>query len=230
MTTKTTKISSKLLAIPIMAVLLTMTITSVAPDAFADATCSGSGNHCYANYKKGQNNRGGYGTIDINASNSVDANSAIVNAVWIKFSNNEWIEGGWQKGSPMAPCSNTTAKFYWYETVGNTSSECIGDTNGSTVFVKITDSDTNDTYKFYVDGVYEGAVTDTRDATSMQTGGESTDEDNVLDGGEVTGLVYYNVSGTPTWWGSASLTYSNHMHSYTDTRTSPYTDYQYEGP
>ena len=66
----TTKTSSKLLAIPVMAVLLTLTIATIAPDAFATSTCSGSGNHCYANIKKDVDNRGGYGTIDINASNS----------------------------------------------------------------------------------------------------------------------------------------------------------------
>ena len=229
MTNKNNKMTSKLLAIPVMAVLLTMTIATVAPDAFAHS-CNVSGQHCYANYQKDVDNRGGYGTIDINLGNSVETGGAIVNAVWIKFSNNEWIEGGWQKGSPMSPCSDTDANLYWYETVGNTSSQCIGDVNGSTVFVKITDSDTNDTYKFYVDGVYEGAVTDTRDAKDMHVGGESTDEDNSLDGGEVTGIVYYGTNGTPYWWGSSNLSYSNHLHNYDYDDSSPYNDFQYWGP
>ncbi|MBI1662182.1 MAG: hypothetical protein IS860_01520 [Nitrosopumilus sp.] len=93
MTNKNNKMTSKLLAIPVMAVLLTMTIATVAPDAFAHS-CNVSGQHCYANYKKDVDNRGGYGTIDINSGNSVETGGAIVNAVWIKFSNNEWIEGG----------------------------------------------------------------------------------------------------------------------------------------
>ena len=81
-----------------------------------------------------------------------------------------------------------------------------------------------------IDGKYEKSVVIDENAEYMHAGGESTDEDNELDGGEVSGLVYYNTSGTAYWWGSSNLSYSNHMHDYTDTRTSPYTDYQYEGP
>lgn len=226
---KNTKTSSKLLAIPIIAVLLTMSIVSILPDAFATATCDGTGNHCYANYKKGISNRGGYGTIAINSGNSVQSGYAITNPIWLKFSNNEWIEGGWEKGN-ILPCSNTTAQFYWYETVGTTSSGCIGTTSGTTMTVKISDSDLNNTYLVYVNGVLKTTVSDTRDATSMETGGESTHASNVLNGGNDSGLVYYTTSGTPTSWGSLSLTYSGHMHNYTDTRTSPYDDYQYTGP
>ena len=229
MTLKNVQISSKLLAMSIMAVLLTIAVTSVIPNAHATATCDGSGNHCYANYKKGISNRGGYGTIAINSGNSVQSGYGIANPIWIKFTNNEWIEAGWEKGS-FLPCSSTTAKFYWYETVGSTSSSCIGTTSGSTMVVKISDDDLNDTYSIFVNGVYKNSVVKTSDAVSMETGGESTHASNVLTGGEDSGLVYYTTGGVPTWWGSSSLTYSGHMHSYTDTRTSPYTDYQYTGP
>ena len=229
MTSTTIKTNSKLLAIPVIAVLLTVFIASMPPDAFAGTTCDVPDNHCYAYVRKTISNRGGYGTIDINAANSVQSGYAIANPIWIGFSNNEWIEGGWQKGN-ISPCSNTTAKFYWYETLGTTSSACLETTSGATMTVKIDDSDLNNIYAVYINGVWKKSFTETRDAARMTTGGESTHQSNVLTGGEDSGLVYYTTSGVATSWGSANLSYSSHMHSYTDTRTSPYNDYQYGGP
>ena len=41
-----------------------------------------------------------------------------------------------------------------------------------------------------IDGKYEKSVVIDENAEYMHAGGESTDEDNELDGGEVSGLVY----------------------------------------
>lgn len=219
--------SSKLLVIPVIAVLLTLTIASVAPSAFAVSNCDGP--HCYTTVKKGTDNRGGGVTIDINSGNSIESGYAIANPLWISFDNGEWAEGGWEKGY-ILPCVNNTAKYYWYETVGTTTSECIGTTSGSTMTVLITDSNLNDTYLIYVNGgSYEKSVVNTDDAIRMTVGGESTHQDNVLDNGQDQSLTIIYPTGTTYSWGASNLTYSDDE-SYTNGWNTQYTDFHYEGP
>lgn len=219
-------ISSKLLAIPVMAVLLTLTIGTFAPEADA-VMCDDP--HCYSIVKKDKDNRGGSVTIDINSGNSVESSEAIVNSLWIIFDNGEWMEAGWQKGTNMNPCLNSSAKFFWYETVGSQDDECIGSVSGSTMTAAITDANLNDSYILYVNGNYETSVVNTDDALEMHVGGESTHEDNVLDNGQDQNLTIIYPSGTAYWWGSNNLSYDDDK-DYTNGWNTQYTDFHYEGP
>lgn len=224
MTTKT-QINSKLFAIPVMAVLLSLTIASITPLAFAD--CDDP--HCYSTVRKSVDNRGGGATIDINAGNTIEVDTAIANPLWIGFDNDDWIEGGWEKGN-ILPCVDDTANFYWYETVGTQTDECIGNTSGSTMTVLITDSDLNDTYLIYVNGgSYEKSVVNTDDAVRMTVGGESTYASNELDGGQDASLTIIYPDGNTYSWGSNNLSYTDDA-AYTNGWNTPYTDFHYEGP
>lgn len=225
--TNKTQMSSKLLAIPVMAILLTIAITSTIPEA--DAAQCGSP-HCYSVVLKATDNRGGGVTIDIHSSNTVEVGHGIANPLWIVFDNGDWAEAGWEKGTGLDPCNNTTAKFYWYETVGTQTDECIGSVSGSTMTALITDSNLNNTYLIYVNGgSYEKSVVNTDDAVRMDVGGESTNQNNELDDGQDASLTIIYPSGTTYSWGGSNLDYVDDK-SYTNGWNTQYTDFHYEGP
>ncbi|MGI0056937.1 MAG: hypothetical protein ACREAK_06130 [Nitrosarchaeum sp.] len=226
----TSKTSSKILILPITIALLTMVIVTVVPSVYANATCDGTGNHCYSNAKRNTSNRGGSATIYINSGNTVQSGYAIANPVWINFLDGSWLEAGWQKGN-ILPCSSTTAKFYTYEKVSSGSGICVGTTSGSTMSAQITDSNLDGVWQIYVNGALKQSVFKSTNSNKMTVGGESTHLSNVLTGGRDTNLTIISTSGISSSWGSTIVpTYSSHLHNYVYAWNTQYTDFTYGGP
>lgn len=230
MTSQTIKINSKLLAIPIIAVLLTLTVVSFTPTVSAVNPCLDSGVHCYSTAKRTTDNRGGSATININSGNSVQSGYAIANPVWIGFSEGTWLEGGWQKGN-ILPCSSTTAKYYTYEKVSGGSGVCVGATSGSTMTAQITDSDRNNVWQININGALQQSIYKASDAVRMTIGGESTHPSNVLNNGKDNNLAIISTGGVSSSWGSTIVpTYSQNQANYYYSWTTQYTNFNYGGP
>ena len=199
---------------------------------YANATCDGNANHCYTYAKRTTANRGGSVTIYINSGNAVQSTYAISNPLWIAFAGGDALEGGWEKGN-IAPCSNTTAKFYTYTTVGTDSGICVGTTSGSTMTVQITDSDVNNVWQIIINGALKQSVYKAANSVDMEVCGESTYASNVLIGGRDTNLSLITtvVPTTSYSWGSTVIpTYATHTHNYIHSWNTQYTDFAYGGP
>lgn len=232
MTTKTSKTYSLLLAVPMFA--LFFAVVSM-PSVFA-VDCSGAGAHCHTTVAKTDpDNRGASGTINLNPSNTVYGSSAIVNSLWVNFADagpgdRDWLEVGWQKGTSMQPCYSSTAKYHTYDAVQSPhAGTCEGSTSGSTATLQVSDYNLDDYWGLKINGSQKDTVYKDEDATWISVGGESTDEDNVLDGGGISSLVIVYTSGTGYSWNGNYLSYGSDA-SYTNSWNTQYTDFAYEGP
>jgi hypothetical protein len=95
--------------------------------------------------------------------------------------------------------------------------------------VEITDEDVNNVYQVYVNGALKFSAYIADDALRMDVGGESTHEDNVLDGGRDRYLTIFDPDGDESSWDSSNLYYIDDA-SYTNGWNTQYTDFHYEGP
>jgi hypothetical protein len=214
------------MTLPIITALLTASL-AVMPIPADAVDCSST--HCYAVARKTISNLGGYAIININSGNSVDSGTGITNPVWVGFSGTEnFLEGGWEKGTGIAPCSSSSAKYYTWDNLVDDDGTCEGSVSGSTVTIQVSDSNEDGYWGILINGVQKDTVFYDERATRVTVGGESTDEDNALDNGRSKGLEYVNTSGTWTDW-TSSVSYWDDA-SYTATWYSQYTDFKYYGP
>ncbi|HET8719555.1 MAG TPA: hypothetical protein VFM64_00995 [Candidatus Nitrosotenuis sp.] len=224
MTTKTQKNEKLFLT---LATILAVTVIAplVTTQAYA-YDCSYD--HCYAVAYKSVDNLGGYAEININSGNYVSSSYGIWNPVWVGFSTNEWLEGGWQKGTGATPCDSISANFYtWMNVDTPYSGTCVGSVSGSTVTIQISDTNEDGYWGILVNGYQEDTYHNEATAISVSTGGESSNENNVLDNGRSQSLEYADTNGDWNFWDSATLEQDA---SYTASWNTQYTDLAYEGP
>jgi len=215
-----------LMMFPIIASLLTASIAIMPIQADA-VDCSST--HCYAVADKTISNLGGYARININSANSVESGAAIANPVWVSFSGTaKWLEGGWEKGTGLAPCYSTSAKYYTWDDLIDNNGVCEGAVSGSTVTIQISDTNEDGYWGILINGVQKDTVFYDERATRVTVGGESTHEDNELDNGRSRYLKYADTTGSWTNWASP-VSYWDHA-SYTAGWYSQYTDFKYYGP
>lgn len=219
--TKTTKI----LILPVIVTLLTMTLSSVTPYAFGDECGSP---HCYAIVYKDKDNRGGSATLYVNSGNSVESGYGIANPLWIVWDDGQWLEVGWEKGS-FLPCNSTNTNGYHYQNVTNVKSGTCDGTPGTAINASISDGNKDNTWELKINGTTVSTAYIVSDANEIHVGGESTHEDNVLDNGRASNLQIIYPSGTTYTWGSNNLGYITHQ-SYTYSWNTSYTDFGYGGP
>ena len=222
---KSNNIKSLLMIIPIAGMLL-VSGGFLLQDAYA-VNCS-TGDHCHSVAQKTASNLGGYAKLNVNTGNTVEWGSAIVNSVWVAFSDGTWLESGWQKGNSMSPCLSTVAYFFVFDGIAETGT-CGTTASGSTVLLQVSDVNDDAYWGMLTNGVQKDTVYKNANGIRVDAGGESTDEDNVLDNGRAQNMQYATTSGSWTNFASPGISTSTDA-SYTVSWNTNYVDIDYDGP
>lgn len=145
---------------------------------------------------------------------TVPSGHGTVNANWVVFFTNEWVEAGWEKGE-WASCGTnavSTPRYYARDAVGTASSMCDTTTaaSGSPV-IEVSDTNKDGTWLHKINGVTK-LTTTTPGYTYgyLLAGGESSHSSSQMDS-KFSSLAYYGTSWQS--WPAASIIHQDAPYS-----------------
>ena len=110
-----------------------------------------------------------------------------------------------------------------------TKTPCGSSASGSTVILQVSDVNDDAYWGMLTNGVQKDTVYKNANGIRVDAGGESTDEDNVLDNGRAQNMQYVTTGGS--WSNFASPGISTQTDGpYTVSWNTNYVDIDYDGP
>lgn len=200
-------LAKKYIPITIMTIIAVLMLTSALP-VFAVNTCPIG--HCRAEAHYTIANRNGVeGTAVVSNPSVPNTQLFIASPMWMVFPDTSWIEIGWIKGESNCLGLTTTVKFYWFNAIPNpVTCGFLGDaTAGTWHTYKMEDTNQDNGWKIYLDGVLKQTVLASYSSGQPRSGLESESSDNGTTGtvqAEFKDLKYY-IGSTSYFWNGITL-------------------------